>query len=305
MKVKVTFDVSMARLVHLDWLVRIERAMAQGQGGAPAAIQYYRDCELGIWLHGEARTRYRGCEDIKRLTVEHRRFHHAVEHALIALHDGDSVKTREYLVGAQHISKDIIYLLTLVELRNLEFINRPSLARAVISSIGGFFDPHPRWLEPPANKNASVSLDITYARLAHLRWAAGLDRGFRNYGKGVALQSHDSCEFGSWIQRIGLKKYGDMREIPLLDIVHREFHEAAARIIRCLQDRMIQRADEAYADVQNLSREIAYLLTLIEFQLDDGIRRETPAVDHDLKAGASPCYDAQHCSHDQQGKLAS
>lgn len=273
MRVKVTFDVSLARLVHLDWLVRIEKAIAQGPEKAPSAIQYYRDCELGVWLHGEARARYGKCEDIKRLTLEHRRFHHAMEHALIALHDGNPARTRESMVTAHHISKDIIYLLTLVELRVLEAASRPSLAGSVLASLGALFDSTPRWLEPPANRNASVSLDITYARLAHLHWAKILDRSFRKYGKGVAIQSHDSCDFGTWIQQVGLKKYGDMEEIALLDAAHREFHEAASRIIRCLQDRQLQRADEAYADVQNLSREIAYLLTLIEFKLDDGVRR--------------------------------
>ena len=126
MTVKITFDVSLARLAHLDWLVRIEGALANGPESAPSAIQYYRDCDLGVWLHGEARRRYRGCADIKRLTVEHRRFHHAVEHAVISLHDRQFEKTREYLTSARHISKDVIYLLTLVELRNLELINKTS-----------------------------------------------------------------------------------------------------------------------------------------------------------------------------------
>lgn len=272
-KVRVTFDVSKARLVHLDWLVKIEKAMSQGPDAAPTALQYYRDCELGVWLHGEARSRYRACEDIKRLTLEHRRFHRAIEQALISLHDGDQAKTREHLISAQHISKDIIYLLTLVELRTLEAANRPSMLGSLVASIGGFLNPRPRWLEPPAKRTAGVALDITYARLAHLHWAVELDRRFRNYGKGVAIQSHDACDFGAWIQQVGLRKYKDLPEIPLLDVAHREFHDAASRIIRALQDRHIQRADEAYADVQNLSREIAYLLTLTEFRLAENVAR--------------------------------
>ena len=277
MTVKITIDVSLARLMHLDWLMRIEKAMREGAMTAPTATQYYQNCELGQWLHGEGRRRYRDCADIKRLTIEHRRFHHAVEHAVMALHDGDIKKTHGFLISAQHISKDIIYLLTLVELRNLEAANRSSLAGSVISSIESFFASGQRWLEPPPKKNVNVSLDITYARLAHLRWATELDRRFRNYGRGVALQSHKSCEFGTWIVQVGREKYGDLEEIALLDSAHREFHEAAARIIRALQERHLQRADEAFADVQNLSREIAYLLTLIEFRLDDGLRREIPA----------------------------
>ena len=268
---KISFDVSLARLAHLDWLVRVEGALAGGAGSAPSAVQYYRDCDLGIWLHGDARRRYRECADIKRLTIEHRRFHHAVEHAVIALHEGNHKETRELLGVAQHISKDVIYLLTLVELRNLEFENRPSIFGSLFSSIGAVFEDRPLWLKPPSNKHATSSLDITYARLAHLHWATGLDRRFRNYGKGVALQSHGACDFGAWINKVGHKKYGHLLEIELLDNAHREFHEASSRIIRCLQDRHMQRADEAYADVQNLSREIAYLLTLIEFRLGEEV----------------------------------
>ena len=272
MTLKIAFDVSLARLAHLDWLVRVEKALAGGAGSAPSALQYYRDCDLGVWLHGEGRRRYRDSADIKRLAVEHRRFHHVVEHAVIALHDGKQDETRRLLVSAQHISKDVIYLLTLVELRTLEAIHRPSLFGALFSSIGALFNDKPQWLKRPSNKNASVSLDITYARLAHLHWAAELDRQFRNYGKGASLQSHDACEFGAWINQVGRKKYGHLPEVNLLESAHREFHEASARVIRCLQDRLVQRADEAYADVQNLSRDIAYLLTLIEFQLGDEVR---------------------------------
>ena len=272
MNLKITFDVSLARLAHLDWLVRVEKALAGGPVNAPGALQYYRDCDLGLWLHGEARRRYRDCADIKRLTVEHRRFHHAVEHAVISLHDGRQDETHQYLVSAQHISKDVIYLLTLIELRNLERENKPSLIGGLFSSVNSLLGSRPHWLTPPSNKNSSTSLDITYARLAHLHWATELDRRFRNYGKGVALQSHSACEFGAWINQVGRRKYGHLPEIELLDTAHREFHEASSRIIRCLQDRHAQRADEAYADVQNLSRDIAYLLTLIEFRLGEDVR---------------------------------
>ncbi len=299
MNVTITFDVSLARLVHLDWLVRVEDALNKGQGKAPSAIQYYRDCDLGVWLHGEARRRYRDCADIKRLTVEHRRFHHAVEHAVIALHDGQPQKAQEYLGTARHISKDIIYLLTLVELRNLESKNNSTLVSKLFAAVDSFLDARARWLKPPVNKDASVSLDITYARLAHLHWATELDRCFRNFGKGVALQSHNSCEFGTWIRLVGHKKYGYLPEIALLDQAHQEFHEAALRIIRCLQDRHVQRADEAYADVQNLSREIAYYLTLVEFQLGDELRKETSLGAPNRKIFDPSCGCGPNCSDEK------
>ncbi|MEI6985283.1 MAG: CZB domain-containing protein [Rhodospirillaceae bacterium] len=268
MKVSVTFDINKARLVHLDWVIRIENILAKGPDLAPCALPYYQDCELGVWLHGEGRAKYRQYEDIRRLAVEHRRFHHAVEHMLLALHEGDRVGTRELLSGVRHMSKDIIYLLTLLELKTIEKMRITQMGGGILAAIESWFSPKTNWLEPPRTKDASPSIDITYARLSHLRWASRLDHRFRNFGQGVALQAHDSCDFGTWIQRVGLRKYSNIPEIQLLDTVHRSFHEASSRIIRHLQNRHLQKADEAYLDVQNLSREIAWLLTVIEYSLD-------------------------------------
>ena len=267
MKVKVAFDISKARLVHLQWLFQIETALEQGPDGAPCALQDYHNCELGIWLHGEGRSKYRQYEDIRRLAIEHRQFHHAVDYLLIALRGGDTKKTQELLIGVRHMSKDIIYLLTILELRTLEKLRLRELGGGLLGVIESLFPSKSNWLEAPKTKNSTPMLDITYARLAHLRWASTLDHSFRNFGRGVALQAHDSCEFGTWIARVGLKRYSDIREMHLLEAVHKSFHEAASRIIRCLQGLQPQKADEAYADVQNLSREIAWLLTIVEYRL--------------------------------------
>ena len=267
MKVSVTFDINKARLVHLDWVIRIEKSLELGPDSAPCALQHYQDCELGLWLHGEGRSKYRQYDDIRQLTVEHRRFHHAVEHLLIAIHDGNQVKSKEILIGVRHMSKDIIYLLTLLELRTIEKQRTVQLGGGIFAFIDSLFATESAWLEPPRARQGSPSVDITYARLAHLRWASRLDHRFKNYGQGVALQSHDACDFGTWIQKIGMKKYSDLEEIHLLDVVHKSFHEEASRIIRHLQNRHLQKADEAYTDVQNLSREIAWLLTILEYRL--------------------------------------
>jgi hypothetical protein len=267
MKVRVTFDINKARAIHLGWVIRIENILESGPEQAPCALPYYQNCELGIWLHGEGRTRYRKFEDIRRLVVEHRRFHHGIEHVLLAIHSGDPQKAQKLLGDVRYISKDIIYLLTLLELRTLEKQWLRQSGGGFFAAIGALFSPNVNWLEPPKSKNSNPSLDITYARLAHLRWASTLDQSFRNFGRGVSLQAHDSCEFGAWIQKARIKKYSGVEELDHLDEVHQQFHEAASRLIRHLQNRHLQRADEAYADVQILSREIAWLLTLMDYRL--------------------------------------
>ena len=268
MKVHVTLDISKARLAHLDWVIRIERILEQGREQAPCALQYHEDCELGVWIHGDGRSKYRQYEDIRRLAVEHRRFHHAVEHMVLALHAGDLGRTRELLAGVRYMSKEIIYLLTLLELKSVERARQRHLGGGILAALDGWLSSGANWLEPPKKQQANPAVDITYARLAHLRWASRLDHRFRNYGQGVALQAHDACDFGAWIQGAGMSRYSDIAEIHLLDSVHRSFHEAASRIIRHLQNRHLQKADEAYIDVQNLSREIAWILTVVEYRLN-------------------------------------
>ena len=268
MKVKVTFDINKARLVHLDWLLKIEKLLERCEAVPEFDLPGHQDCELGLWLHGEGRVRYRLYPDIRNLAIEHRRFHQAVEHMLQMIREGDRNKTRDLLNSARHVSKDIVYLLTLLELKTVEQRYQRQLGGGVLAFLDRWLSCDANWLEPPKVREANSAVDLTYARLAHLRWSSRLDRQFRNFGSGVALQAHDKCDFGSWILGPGKQKYADLPEIALLDTVHKSFHEAASRIIRDLQSRQFQKADEAYADVQNLSREISWLLTVLEYRLN-------------------------------------
>jgi len=267
-KVNVTFDINKARLVHLDWVLKIEKSLDHSEAASVFDLPGHQDCELGLWLHGEGRVKYRQYPDIRNLAIEHRRFHQAVEHMLRAIREGDRNNIRELLNSARHVSKDIVYLLTLLELKTVEQHYQRQLGGGVLAFLDRLFSSDANWLEPPKVREANPAVDLTYARLAHLRWSSRLDRQFRNFGSGVALQAHDKCDFGSWIQGPGKQKYADLPEIALLDTVHKSFHEASSRIIRDLQYRQFQKADEAYADVQNLSREISWLLTVLEYRLN-------------------------------------
>jgi hypothetical protein len=111
-------------------------------------------------------------------------------------------------------------------------------------------------------------LDITHARLLHLKWASQLSRLFRNFGKGVALQSHAECDVGVWIRTTGLRRYGHIDEIRQLDAIHVRFHDAANQTISHLQQKQFGKAQEHYEIVNTLSREIIYLLTIIEYRLE-------------------------------------
>ena len=280
MKVKVTFDINKARLVHLDWVLKIENLLGSSETGSVFNLPSHQDCELGLWLHGEGRVKYCQYPDTRNLAIEHRRFHQAVDHMLQAIREGDRNKTRDLLNSARHVSKDIVYLLTMLELRTVEQNYHRQLDGGGLAFLDRWLSSDANWLEPPKVREANPAVDLTYARLAHLRWSSRLDRQFRNFGSGVALQAHDKCDFGSWIQGPGKHKYADLPEIMLLDTVHKSFHEAASRIIRDLQYRQFQKADEAYADVQNLSREISWLLTVLEYRLNPHWSYSESSVGH-------------------------
>ena len=278
MRVMSSFDITKARLAHLDWVFRTNRILDQGLSPVQDFSSSHRGCELGVWLHGEARRKYGRSDQIRQLAMEHRRFHQAVDEMLQALQRGDIDKTREMLINVSHMSKDIIYLLTLLELKSLERQRQGQGVLGVLSFIEDFFAPNTNWLEPPKKRGSNPAVELTYARLEHLRWSSKIDHSFRNFGQGAKLRTHNQCEFGIWIQGEGLQRYGGMPEIHILEGVHKSFHGAANQVIKSLQERRYRQADEAYVDIQNLSREIAWLLTVIEYRLVYPVTSTTPCA---------------------------
>lgn len=110
-------------------------------------------------------------------------------------------------------------------------------------------------------------LDVNRARLVHLKWVWQLESAFRNRGKNAVVQSHADCDVGVWIHGTGLRKHGDIAEIKALDEQHRKFHGAVQSTLTALRSRKDGQAAKAYAEVNALSKEIIFLLTVIELKL--------------------------------------
>ena len=267
MRVSVTIDITKARLAHLDWVFRTNRILDQGLSPPQDFTASHRGCELGLWLHSEARRKYGHSEQIRQLALEHRRFHQAVDEMFHVLHGGDVDKTRELLVNVSHMSKDIIYLLTLLELKLLEEQRQARGLFRILSFIDDILALNATWLERPKDCASNPAIELTYARLEHLRWSSTIYHSFRNFGNGAKLQTHNKCDFGIWLQRDGLQRYASMPEIHILEGAHKNYHTTANLVISNLRDRRYRQADEAFIDVQILSREIAWLLTVIEYRL--------------------------------------
>ena len=274
MDLTIALDVNAARLLHLDWLMQLETAFAAEPGGAPKAKapQSDAECDLGVWLREVGRERYGAFDEVRTLGAEHKKFHKAIEKAVASLHMGERDKAEAHLQAARSMSKDIVYLLTFIELEILERERKRASAFNPLAALGRLFSgglaPGRPVFAPSSWRNPTILLDVTYARLLHLKWTAQMSRLFRNFGRGVTVQSHEACQVGSWLNRVGLRKYAHVAEIGALDAAHIGFHDAARRTIESLKFQRFQQAQDAYGEVNALSREIIYLLTVIEYRLE-------------------------------------
>lgn len=268
-------DVTIARISHLRWELELE-ATALGEKTSIHMPQY-QDCELGIWLHSRGQRQIGNRTLLTDLMEWHRRFHQAGEsicsHTLTQQNPPApmSKSVEELLKEMRHASYQIISMLTQTELEH--YGNHPISERPLLpwNRLIHFLFRGPRL----ANSEKAGILEVSQARLVHLRWANHLPETFRNRGRRVSLESVELCPLSVWIHGTGLKRFGQMPELIRCDQAHQAFHARAEEILNNLRHRRDQHADRAYADLLKLSQEIIYLLSVIEYRLlgDAAIRR--------------------------------
>ena len=121
MPIDINLDVNVARLVHLEWANQVETYLAAGgDGRAENTCQSHEDCDLGIWIHAIGLKKYRHIGDIKTLNRVHVRFHDAVERAFSCMDGGAKEEAGRALAEVQQLSKDVVFLLTSIELHVIE-----------------------------------------------------------------------------------------------------------------------------------------------------------------------------------------
>ncbi|MBF0218692.1 MAG: CZB domain-containing protein [Gammaproteobacteria bacterium] len=127
-------------------------------------------------------------------------------------------------------------------------------------------------------------IDINHARITHLEWEFELEDILsgrkRNHND---VTSHDECMLGTWLYREGLKRYGHIAELVLLEKHHTTFHREAKKVLREHQLNNSEAANVAFAEVQSLSREIIFLLTVVEYRI---IKRQqkVEAIKHPIRS---------------------
>ncbi|MBF0368964.1 MAG: CZB domain-containing protein [Magnetococcales bacterium] len=258
-----TFDINMARTVHLKWELDLE-AMVAGRI-EPTTLESHENCHLGRWLHFVGVKKYQDIEAIHQLIDVHRNFHKVADKIVFDLKHSKWGSVEKNLKQVQSISMDIIFMLTVIEFSSLEkqrgFHSLPNPIRKLMRQL---FEK-----ENVSKQNGHQVLEVSHARLTHVRWSRDLLEAFRNRGRDVQLSPAETCPLGVWIRTVGLHKFGELPPMQKLDEAHKSFHLKADQSLNALKRKNDRQADQAYEAMLRYSQEVIYLLTMIEYRLQN------------------------------------
>jgi hypothetical protein len=127
-------------------------------------------------------------------------------------------------------------------------------------------------------------IDITVARLTHIEWTLQLELALQKRNLVIDLRAYNECELGIWLYGIALGMYEDIPEIKLLEQEHKLFHIAAEKVAKWhnspnLSARHDAQAQVDFDEVKIRSKEIVYILTMLEFKMLDQYRNKAKSVD--------------------------
>ncbi|MEO5342862.1 MAG: CZB domain-containing protein [Gammaproteobacteria bacterium SHHR-1] len=278
MSLDINLDVNIARVIHLKWEEQLE-ALIRGKSGDDLRLSSHEDCDLGVWIYSSGLQKYAQRPEIWALKDVHKAFHrHALE-VTQAVAAGDEAAAEAAMQQVRGLSKEIIYQLTQMELAIIESRQggggllrrvigggpvRSPLAMVQTSDAKGL-----PFLRQRSKNLGAMLLNVNVARLIHMRWTQELERSFRKRGRKLAPQPAEECDLGVWLHGAALKHYQDSETFLKLDEVHKRFHHNADRTISFLNRRHYQDADKAYDNVKELSRDVVFLLTRIEREIED------------------------------------
>ena len=115
-------------------------------------------------------------------------------------------------------------------------------------------------------------IDITIARITHVEWVSQLEMLIHNNISATTLPSYRNCELGIWLYGEGLRTYKEIPEIGLLEKGHKVFHTAADSVVEWhngskFNSQKTAKAELDFRSALKMSKEIVYLLTMLEFKI--------------------------------------
>ncbi len=269
----VELDVNAARLAHLRWETALEALVNGSRTDTP--LQGHEDCDLGTWIYGTGLSRYGKLGAVWQLKTAHKRFHHVAEEILAALAAGEQKRAVDLLDAVRRLSGEILFLLTSLELDVIEAAINATRAKDIPSRLLRALFPRPTPIDIISIQSLGEagsgrhSLNVTGARLAHLKWIRDLQWAFRGHGKTMCAQPSDECSLGIWIHGTAMKELGATEILRALDVSHKKFHREVDIVLSSLKHGKYKSADESYEEALVLSGEIITILTRLQLELTD------------------------------------
>lgn len=247
-----TFDINEARLAHLRW----EMALKDIVAGTIQTLDGHEDCPLGRWLCGEAEFLYGDNNTFRVLKVAHKQFHTLVAGLINNSNAHYSFNSIEYLDKIDHVSQQVLFLLTHVELSYNEVRGHGK------PKIFGSFIGNNRQRDAQITSNFTTS--VGQARLTHLKWLNEL-QGALNLGRGPNnIQSDNDCSLGLWLRENMAADHGILLRLEALDKAHKNFHKSVEDTVAALHRNDYQAADDTYSHAYDYSSAVIKHLTMLE-----------------------------------------
>lgn len=98
-------DLVSASQAHMEWKVRLRAAISRKERLDARAIAADNRCELGEWLHGEARRQYGDLPEYAALLERHATFHREASAVAKTINAGDyAAATRMLEAGTPYVA---------------------------------------------------------------------------------------------------------------------------------------------------------------------------------------------------------
>jgi chemotaxis protein histidine kinase CheA len=113
--------------------------------------------------------------------------------------------------------------------------------------------------------------DFAQARQKHQQWIGRLRQVLDNKATMTAEQagSPRDCALGKWLYSVGLKEYGGIAEMRVLEATHRRFHELVREVVTLRAKGDPGGAERGFGQVEPLSKKIMELLTAVETKVSE------------------------------------
>jgi len=281
MDLDISLDVNVARLAHVGWELELER-LAFG-GPVSKAPHIHADCDFGRWIYTRGLRKYGDFQDTWQLKDVHNSFHDIADDIIQMKLEGHDAEARDLVAKMRTYSREIVYLLTSLELAVMHKKYPTSTVVKTLRVLGQFFggdvEPQPfpmyfvqrklPWFAFRRKRLAKYTsmLDINAARMNHVMWVKNLEMAFSRFNRKKLLPDGDQCSLGVWIHTIGRDDFLGDEEFEDLNKIHMEFHNRSQYTLDALHRNDLRGADRSFQKVIQASADIVYHLTHLELKM--------------------------------------